>query len=363
MTNSAYIHIPFCANICEYCSFTKFFYNEKMVSDYLNSLEREILDNYKGETLQTLYIGGGTPSSLTLDELKRLFEILKVFKLSDTCEFTIEVNPENIDLDKLRLFKENKVNRLSIGVESTLKKNLDYLGRCHDFNLVKEKIKLIKSVGITNINVDLIYALKNQSLKDLEDDLDNILSLDITHISTYSLMIEEHTKLYIKKETNISEELDFEMYNLIRNKLKENGFNHYEVSNFSKTGYESKHNLVYWNNEHYYGFGMSASSYIENVRKTNTSSFNDYLKGNYVKEKEILNEKDILSYALILGFRKIKGINKQEFLDKYKVDILSLYNIKDLIKEKKLVNDLDNIYISYDKIYIENSILINFVGD
>ena len=318
MTNSVYIHIPFCANICTYCSFCKFFYNEKMVSDYLNSLEREILDTYKGETLQTLYIGGGTPSSLTLDELKRLFEILKVFKLSDTCEFTIEVNPENIDLDKLKLFKENKVNRLSMGVESTLKNNLEYLGRCHDFNLVKEKINLIKSVGITNINVDLIYALKNQSLKDLETDINNILSLDITHISTYSLMIEEHTKLYIKKETNISEELDYLMYNLIRNKLKEHGFNHYEVSNFSKTGYESKHNLVYWNNEHYYGFGLSASSYIKNVRKTNTSSFNDYLKGNYVKEKEILNEKDILSYALILGFRKITGINKQEFLDKYK---------------------------------------------
>lgn len=363
MTNSVYIHIPFCTNICTYCNFTKFFYNEKMVSDYLNALEREIFDTYQGETVKTLYIGGGTPSALKLEELKKLFQIIKIFKLDNNCEFTIEVNPESITKEKLKLFQENKVNRISMGVESTLKKNLDYLGRNHDFKMVKEKVDLIKQFGINNINVDLIYALKNQSLSDLEYDLNNILSLDISHISTYSLIIEDHTILGIRKEKNIKEELDLEMYNLIRNKLTEFGYLHYEVSNFSKPGYESRHNLVYWNNETYYGFGLSAASYLGNIRKTNTSSLNDYIKGNYTKEKEELSKKDILSYALILGFRKIKGINKKEFFEKYNQDLLTLYNIKELIQEGLLVDDLENVYISYDKIYIENSILINFVGE
>ena len=197
----------------------------------------------------------------------------------------------------------------------------------------------------------------------MEEDIDNILSLDVPHISTYSLIIEEHTILGIKKEKNIEEELDYEMYNLIRNKLKENGYIHYEVSNFSKIGFDSRHNLVYWNNEHYYGFGISASGYIDDKRITNTSSLNEYLKGNYIKEIEYLKNNDILSYALILGFRKIDGINKNDFLKKYKVNLKSLYNIEELIKKGLLIENKDNIYISYDKIYIENSILENFVGE
>jgi len=363
MTNSVYIHIPFCKNICTYCNFTKFYYNEKQVTNYLEALKREIKERYKGEVLKTLYIGGGTPSSLNIRELQKLFDIIKIFKLDKNIEFTIEVNPETIDLEKLKLFKKNKVNRISMGVESTIDKNLNYLGRCHDFTLVKEKIKLIKEVGINNINVDLIYALKNQSLKDLEIDIDNILSLDVTHISTYSLIIEENTILGIRKENNISEDLDSLMYNLISKKLKENGFCHYEVSNFAKIGYESRHNLVYWNNDYYYGFGLASASYIDTKRINNTSSLNKYLEGNYFKEIENLDKKDILSYALILGFRKINGINKKEFFNKYGVDIRTLYNVKDLIKEGLLNENKDNIYIPYDKIYIENSILENFVGD
>ena len=363
MTSSVYIHIPFCYHICTYCNFTKFFHNEKMVSNYLNSLEMEIKKRYQGEKIKTLYIGGGTPSSLSISELEKLFQIIKLFNLDDNSEFTIEVNPENLTSEKLALFKENKVNRISMGVESTLKKNLEYLGRNHDFELVKEKIKLIKEIGINNINVDLIYALKNQTLSDLELDLTNLISLDVSHISTYSLMIEDHTILGIKQEENIEEDLDFEMYNLIKNKLTENGYIHYEVSNFSKPGFESRHNLVYWNNDYYYGFGLSACSYLENMRLTNTNTLKDYLNGKYLKEWEELGKEEILSYALILGFRKIKGINKKEFYQKYQVNLLDLYNIKDLIKDKLLIEKDENIFISYDKIYIENSILINFVGE
>ena len=176
-------------------------------------------------------------------------------------------------------------------------------------------------------------------------------------------MIEDNTYLKIMKEKNIPEDLDCEMYELIINKLKKIGFNHYEISNFSKPGYESKHNLVYWNNLPYYGFGVSASGYLGNIRYTNTSSLKKYFDGNYLNNEEILSDKDIISYALILGFRKISGINKDEFLKRYKVDILDLYNIRDLIKSGLIVDNGSNLLISYDKIYVENSILINFVGE
>ena len=361
--HSVYIHIPFCENICTYCAFTKFYYNEYRVTEYLDSLRYEIEENYKGELIKTIYIGGGTPSALSISELKILFDIINIFKLDKDVEFTIEVNPESITKEKLMLFKYNRVNRISMGVESTNNKSLKYLGRNYDFNTVRDKIKLIKSLGFNNINVDLMYALPSETLEDLEMDIDNILDLDITHISTYSLMIEEHTRLFINKEKNIDEEIDYEMYKLICNKLKNKGFKHYEVSNFAKPNKESRHNLVYWENTHYYGFGLGASGYILNDRYTNTTSMSKYLKHKYKEDVEHLSLQDIISYELILGFRKIDGINKNVFYNKYKVDIHDLYNINELLKKEDLKENTSNIYINYDKIYIENQILINFVGE
>ena len=195
------------------------------------------------------------------------------------------------------------------------------------------------------------------------DYLKNIVSLDITHISTYSLMIEPNTLLYIKKEKSIDEDLDYKMYKTIIKYLTKKGFHHYEISNFSKNGYESKHNLVYWNTQNYYGFGVGASGYLNNVRYQNTTNLMKYIKGNYISNEEILTKKDILTYALILGFRQINGINKKKFKKIYQVEITDLYNIKDLINEGVLIDDGCNLKISYDKIYVENSILINFVGE
>ncbi len=363
MINSVYIHIPFCTNICNYCNFTKFYYQKKRVREYLKALEGEITKRYQNDIIKTIYIGGGTPSSLDIEELETLLKLTKIFKFKEDFEFTIEVNPESLTKEKILLFKKYQVNRISMGVETTNVKYLKYLGRNHDFSLVKEKIKLLKDLGFTNINVDLIYALEEETLEELATDIDNLLSLEVPHISTYSLQIEEHTKLYIDKVKNIDEDLDFKMYELICQKLKKRGFEHYEISNFAYPNFEAKHNLVYWNNDYYYGFGLSAASYIPSLRFTNTSSFSKYLKGEYVNDQEELTKKDILSYALILGFRKIKGINKKNFQEKYGVNILDLYNVKDLIKEKKLIDDGSNIYVSYDKIYIENDILINFVGE
>ena len=286
MTNSVYIHIPFCNHICSYCDFCKIYYNEKLVDKYLNELDKEIKNRYNNEVINTIYIGGGTPSSLDINQLKRLFETIKVFNTKDL-EFTIECNIENITEEKMALFKQCGINRVSIGVQTLNDKHIKFLNRFHNKTDVKNKIELAKKY-INNINIDLIYAIPGETLEELSQDLDFIIDLDINHISAYSLIIEEHTKLFIYKVTNIDEEMDFEMYKLICKKLKENGYNHYEISNYSKKGYESKHNLVYWNNQMYYGFGLGASGYINNVRYENTRSINKYLSSNYIFDEHIL---------------------------------------------------------------------------
>ena len=357
MCKSAYIHIPFCKKICSYCDFCKFIYNEEWVDKYLDSLKNEIESTYKKENLKTIYIGGGTPSSLSLKELNKLLEILNIFNKEKEYEYTIEFNIEDINEDKLELCKNYNINRISIGVESFNKNHLSFLGRRNDIDII-EKINLTKKY-FNNINIDLIYALPNQNLKDLEEDLDKFLELDIPHISCYSLIIEEHTKLNNMNIKPIDEDLDFEMYKLINNKLKD--YNHYEISNYSKEGYESKLNLVYWNNENYYGFGCSSASYIGNKRINNSKNIVNYMNNIYKQEVEELSIEDIISLELILGFRKIKGINIIEFKNKFNKDILDLYNIKELLKENKLVLKDNYLFINEKYLYISNEILVNFV--
>ena len=357
---SAYIHIPFCKTICSYCDFCKMFYNEDLVDKYLLELNNEINKNYKGETLKTIYIGGGTPSSLNIKQLNKLLNIIKIFKLEENYEFTVECNIENITKEKLELLYKNKVNRLSIGIQTFNEKYLKFLNRNHTKEEIKEKINLAKTIGFENINIDLMYAFPEETLEELEIDINEFLKLDIPHISTYSLIIEPHTKLYIDKIKNIDEDLDRKMYDLICSKL--NKYNHYEISNFGKTGYESIHNLTYWNNENYYGFGLGASGYINNTRYDNTKNINEYLKGNYIKNKEILSKNIEIENEFILGLRKIKGINIEKFNKKY--DNIFKYDVVNrLLKENKLQKDNKNIFINNEYIYTSNNILIEFIGE
>ena len=334
---SAYIHIPFCEHICSYCDFCKMYYNKDLVDKYLIELNNEIKKKYKGEKLKTIYKGGGNPSSLNIEQLSNLLNIIKIFNLEKDYEFTFECNIENITEEKLNILYKNKVNRLSIGIQTFNEKYLKFLNRNHNKKDIKEKINIAKKIGFNNINIDLMYAFPNQTLKELESDIDEFLKLDINHISTYSLIIEPHTKLYIEKTKNIDEDLDRKMYDLICEKLKQNNYNHYEISNFSKENYESKHNLTYWNNENYYGFGCGASGYIDNIRYDNTRNIQEYLKGNYIKDKEKLTKNITIENEFILGLRKIKGINIEKFNKKY--DNIFKYDVVNrLIKEKKLIN-------------------------
>ena len=359
MIKNCYIHIPFCDKICSYCDFCKMYKIDKFVDTYLDALEREIKSIYKGEELDTIYIGGGTPSSLSIDELERLFEILSIFKKSSDCEYTIECNFENIDREKLKLYKSVGINRLSFGIETTNKSSLELLERELDKDKVKEVIRDCRELGFNNINVDLMYALPNESIKDLEDDLNFIYSLDVEHISTYSLIIEDHTKLCINNIKNISEDLDYDMYKYICSSMKSNEYNHYEISNFSKPGYESKHNTCYWNNDNYYGFGLGASSYIDNMRITNTRSLDNYSKEKYVKEVEYLNDEDKMEYEVILNLRKSDGIDLNIFKNKYNKELIDVYNYNDLVNLGLLELGNNHLYIPEDKWYISNSIIVD----
>ena len=355
---NCYIHIPFCNTICSYCDFCKLYYDEKLVDNYLEALEKEIKDIYKNEELETIYIGGGTPSSLNNKQLEKLFEILSILKKSKDIEFTIESNFENITEEKLLIYQKYGINRLSFGLESISKGNLAFLNRKINTNKIIETINVCRRLGFNNINVDLMYALPVESMDDLRKDLDFIFSLDIEHISTYSLIIEDHTMLRINQVKNISEDIDASMYQLICKEMKNNNYDHYEISNFSKPGYYSKHNLCYWNNDNYYGFGLGASSYLGNKRITNTRSMNKYLNGNYIFDTIELNKRDLIEYEIMLNLRKAEGMSIKEFIDKYNYDLKKVKTIKELLIEE------DNyLKIPEDKWYISNEIIVRILED
>ncbi len=360
MSNYVYIHIPFCTEICSYCDFCKRYYKKNIAHKYLNALEKEIRQTYKGEIVKTIYIGGGTPSSLSVDQLEKLFDIIKIFKVSKECEFTFECNINDLTKEKLQLIHNNKVNRLSIGIQSFNEKNLKILNRHYTKKDIFEKINLCKSLNFNNINVDLMYALPNETLLELDEDIDNFLQLDVQHISTYSLILEPNTILSINGAKQISEDIEYEMYKLICKKLKE--FNHYEISNFAKKGFASKHNLNYWDNNYYYGFGLGASSYLNDIRYTNTRSMKHYLDGNYILEKNHISKQEQMENEMILGLRKIKGVNKYTFYKKYGKMINEVFDIEDLLKHEYLIDDGQNIYVNKKYLYVENSILVKFLG-
>ncbi len=352
---SIYIHIPFCTSICTYCDFCKIIYNEKYISNYLDMLEKEIRERYKGEKVKTIFIGGGTPTSLSLDELKRLFDIIRIFDVEDIIEYTIESNVESIDEDKLILMKEYGVNRISIGVESFDDDTLKVLGRKHNKEDIFKKIELVKKY-FDNINIDLIYAAYND-IDILKRDIDYFLKLDIPHISTYSLIIEDNTILKINGTKNINEDLDYEMYKYIEKTLEDNNYKHYEISNYAKEGYESKHNLVYWNNDYYYGFGLSSTSYIDNIRIVNTKNLSKYLNGNYKGNEEIEDTSTRMENEVMLGLRKLDGINLNKFRDRYGKDIDDVFDIDELVKDNYLIKDNNYLRINKEYMYISNEII------
>ena len=358
---SVYVHIPFCSRICSYCDFCKVLHIDTFADDYLEALKNEILDNYDGERIETIYIGGGTPSCLTKKERIKLFRILEIFKRSPECEYTFECNPKDINDDLLDDLVAGGVNRISIGIESFDIENLAILEREAEFKDIEAKIKLIKNRGIDNINLDLMYAIPGEKLSTLKKDLRKLIKLEPKHISTYSLMIEDHTKLKIEGKEYISEELDRKMYDTINKELKKYDFDHYEVSNFALPGYESKHNLNYWNNGEYYGFGLGSSGFKAGFRYTNTRNLHEYIAGNIRVENNLMSYKEQMDNEIMLGLRKIEGINVDEFFEKYNTNIQDVYPVKELMRTKELIYHDGYIKIPEDKIYVMNEILVKLL--
>ena len=361
MMEAVYIHIPFCKQICSYCDFCKVLHIDSFVTEYLDAIQREIEDNYDGERIKTLYIGGGTPSSLTKKERIRLFRILEIFNRTPDCEYTFECNPSDITEDLLDDIIAGGVNRLSIGIETFDADNIKKLGRSIDFKDIENKIEMIKKRGILNYNLDIMYAIPGEKLSQVKKDISKILSLEPTHISTYSLILEPHTVLGSNGTEYINEELDRKMYDTIVNKLKKAGYIHYEVSNFAKPGMESKHNLTYWNNQEYYGFGLGASGYKAAFRYSNTRNLHEYCAGNYRIEENLMTYKDQMDNEIMLGLRKLEGINVSDFFDKYQKNIQDVYPVKELIKNGDLIYSNGQLFIPANKIYIMNEILLKLI--
>ena len=344
LPKALYIHIPFCESICDYCDFTKLQYFHSFAQKYLISLNRELEERVINKDIKTIYIGGGTPTSLDDSQFECLLKMVEPYS-KNAEEYTIEANPESLTLSKIKLLKKYGVNRVSIGVESTDDKILKSINRRHTFNDVKIAVQTLRDNGIDNINLDLIIGLPNVSFNMLEKDIKNILSLKPKHISCYSLTVHEHTVFYINKIEEPNEDFAYEAYHSIDTILKSSGYSHYEVSNWSIPGFESKHNLTYWNNERYYGVGLGASGYIDNIRYKNTTNFNKYISFKNEIEQEIVTLEDEKQYEIMLKLRTSFGLDLDAFKKKYDVD---LYECK-----KGIIDD----YISKGYLKIENRVL------
>ena len=372
-----YIHIPFCVEKCFYCDFNSYkIQNKNEKKEYIKNLKKEInlyKEEFKDKYFDTIFLGGGTPSILEGEELEEIFnEIYKNFSILKDAEITIECNPGTLTKKKLQTMKKCGVNRLSIGLQTTQNKNLKYIGRIHTYEIFEKNYKEALEVGFENINIDLMYSLPNQSFDEYKESLDKVIRLSPTHISSYSLILEENTKLhkmYENKEFELnSDELDIKIYDYTIDKLKENGYNHYEISNYSKNNYECKHNIIYWKCENYLGLGAGASGYINNIRYKNVDSINDYnrlLKNNQKPIEEInkLTSKDKIEEAIIMNLRMTEGIDILEFNKKYDINFKEKYNnILEKLKYENLIIEKNNrVFFTRRGRQISNTVLIEFL--
>ena len=359
MVTSAYVHIPFCRQKCNYCSFVSFA-NSEMIEKYLESLIKEIEHFYKGEELKTLYLGGGTPSLLSTEQVGN---IISKFKISNSTEITMELNPESVGENYLRAIKSFGVNRLSIGCQSFDENILKIIGRKHSPSDVEFVVKSAQSVGFDNISLDFIYGLPNQSEDSFVSDLKRAKSLGVQHISLYGLKIEEGCYFYKNPPQNMADEdAQAEMYLRAVEVLSD--FEHYEVSNFAQKGFHSRHNLTYWNNENYYGFGVSAHGYENNIRYSNKNTLEEYFKNPLEKNlQNTLTKQEQLEEEIFLGFRRISGINVDKINRKFNIDFCEKYkNIIEKFLDTKHIKETEFGYaLTLDGVLVSNMILSEFL--
>ena len=354
-----YVHIPFCKRKCYYCDFISYDNKNEKIEEYIKYLKYEIYQTGEGSKLDvknnlieplkisSIYIGGGTPSYIDSKYIVEIIELIKKeFELYEDAEITIEINPGTVDKQKLLDYKNIGINRLSIGVQSNSNTLLNDIGRIHSYEEFLSTYNLAREIGFNNINLDFIIGLPNQKDEDIDNLIKEIKRLSPEHISIYSLMIEENTKMYKDYRKNIinlpSEDIERQIYWKIKRNLENDGYLHYEISNFAKYGYESKHNLACWNQEEYIGFGVAAHSYTDGARYSNIANIDEYID-NFKNNKDIdniifhekqNNEMKMKEY-MFLGFRKIKGVNIDQFYNKFKEDVFDVFS-KELSKLIKI---------------------------
>ncbi len=375
-----YIHIPFCMQKCLYCDFVSYINKSECVKEYINCMIKEIqLYDLKKYNITTIYIGGGTPSFIESDYIKEIINVIQnKLEKNDTrwedIEITIEANPGTITLEKLNDYKTAGINRISLGLQATQDRLLKQIGRIHNYKDFLEAYELLKRVGFNNINVDLMIGLPNQSIKDLKESLEKIIKLDPNHISVYSLIIEDGTpisKLLDEEKIKLpDEEIERQMYWYVKNKLELNGYNHYEISNFSKKGKESKHNLNCWKQKQYIGVGAAAHSYFKDIRYSNTNNIEEYIKNikeNNIEKNRKIEEKQTIedkkNEFMMLGFRMIEGVNIADFKAKFVDNPLYLYRekIKKLTDEGLIEVDLNNIKLTNKGLDLANVVFEEFI--
>lgn len=368
-----YIHIPFCKRKCAYCDFISFSNKTGLIGKYIETVKKEInklkidKENY---VIKTIYFGGGTPSFIESKYIVEILDTIKAkFNVLENAEITIEANPGTVDELKLKDYYNAGINRISFGLQSTRSELLKLVGRIHSYSSFLEAYNLARKIGFKNINIDLMIGLPVQTLEDVQKDLERIIELKPEHISVYSLIVEEGTKIEEKiknKELYLpSEELERKMYWEVKKKLEEVGYIHYEISNYSKPGFESKHNMSCWNQEEYLGFGLAAHSYINNKRYSNTIDFDEYF--DWPENSKIIHEKqtkeDKQKEFMLLGLRKIEGIKISDFKNKFIENPIYLYreSLNKLVTQELIEIDIDNIKLTNRGIDLANLVWEEFI--
>ena len=398
---SLYIHIPFCVRKCNYCDFLSFSSSDTVKKQYIKALCQEIesffavqkqeKDNTEEIIIKTIFFGGGTPSILEAKQIEELMDaVRKTFVIAVDAEITIEMNPGTIKREKLETYQTIGINRLSIGLQTTDDERLKVLGRVHTYEQFLENYKMARELGFQNISVDLMSALPKESINDYQKDLERVLELEPEHISSYSLIIEEGTPFYDNNEILErlpSEEEDRAMYDLTEQILLERGYHRYEISNYAKTGKESRHNSVYWTGGEYVGFGLGASSYLRSdhpylqdskeqleqcygVRFKNETNIKKYIQNSYVPilEKEevtFLSKQEAMEEFMFLGLRMMQGIKEQQFLEQFHISVQSVYgDVVEKFVGMGLLEQTDGrICFTKKGIDVSNSILCEFLKE
>ncbi|WP_198510295.1 radical SAM family heme chaperone HemW [Bacillus solitudinis] len=377
MITAAYVHIPFCEHICHYCDFNKVFLKNQPVDDYIQSLLTEMkltMNQTPTKKLTSIYVGGGTPTALSAKQLEQLLKGMnEILPVKEIEEYTVEVNPDSCDESKLIVLKEAGVNRLSMGVQSFDQHLLEGIGRTHSKESIKMAIEKCREIGFSNISIDLMFGLPQQSPSQFSATLEQAIALEIEHISAYSLKVEEKTVFYNRLRKGQlplpTEDDEVMMYEMLQSELMKADFHQYEISNFGKRGYASKHNLVYWNNQEYYGFGAGAHGYVNGVRTQNHGPVSKYIKAinegklPYLIEHQVTRVEQ-LEEAMFMGLRKTEGISKTDFNRRYGFSVEELYStqLENLFERGLLEDKHDFLRLTSEGILLGNEVFEKFLA-